>query len=364
MAKKNPVLWAVSAILSIILLINIYANRNEIFFGRDVNRGGKNIIYKIDGALQRNFAIYKKMLLINTNQDIKAIDKRGNLVWAVDFPTKNPMINVNGNYALVVDRDGTEFMAIKNGKILTHGNVGSEIFTGKINANGYIALASEEDGFKCKVTVYNEFGDEIYKWKISDNYVLDCEVSPNGKQIVAAMVSTSDEKIFGSLAFVDIIEKKIIERPSFVNCIFSSVRYNKNNNVLAIADTAALYFDKDGKILWNKNFDGRTLQSYAFPEGKNIVLFFKNGRNTSTLESYGLNGEKKNAHELDFDVSTVSVNGGVISAAGIRDLATFTFSGKSKITLALTSDIRWQGLLPDGKNILVVHGNNVDVITP
>ncbi|GHV16790.1 hypothetical protein FACS189425_01720 [Clostridia bacterium] len=350
-------------ILVIILLYTLYANRNEIFLGRNVNRGGENIIYKVDGARERSFATYRESLIITDNQQILALNKNGKVAWEIPFVTKNPIMAVNGAYILVADRGGSDFLVIKDGRVMAQITASGDIFTAKVNSKGYVSLATTEDGYKSKISVYNNFGTEIYTWRISDNYVLDCEVSPDGTRLVAALFMTQEEKIYGSLAFVDIVDKKIIERPSYQNCIFHSVKYGKNGNVLAVSDTAALYYDKNGKNLWNNNFQGRTLQKYSFENNRNVIFIFQNSRNTSTLESYSMEGKLNGSLELGYEVKNISYNNDVIVAGGTRDLGVFK-NAKQKTVLKLNSDIRWQGLMPDRRSVFVVHGNNIEIIKP
>jgi hypothetical protein len=353
------------ALLFVIALVfGLYNNRNAIFLNRNVNRGGENIIHRVDGSLQRNFSIYRNLLLINSSQEITAINRNGRIMWSVPFAARNPFLEVNGSYILVADRGGSDVLVLRGERILSQFTIEGEIFTASINRNGFVSLATTADGFKTRIETYAPSGRKLYTWELSDSYLLDVAVSSNNRNLAVALFQTESERILGCLAFVEKDSERIIERPSFVNAIISAIHYNSNDHLLAIADTAALYYNRDGQMVWNHNFEGRTLQSYAFRPGGNLFLFFRNSRNTSTMEVIDMNGRVVGNAELHFEVRNVSVNRNTVVAMGTRDINVFNHRGKRRAELELNIDARWQGLMPNRRDIYVIHGNSIEVIRP
>lgn len=349
--------------LIIVFASAIFYNRDAIFSSTPEALGGRDAIHRADAAIQHNYAVFGNLLLINTNQEIRAINRNGRLMWSVPFAARNPFLVTSGNHILVADRGGTDAIVLRGERILSNLTTDGEIFTGRINRNGFVALATTADGFKSRIEVHSPFGRKIYKWEISEHYVLDVDVSPNNNNLVAALLRSDDEGIVGSLAFVDIENERIIERPSFVNAIISAIRHDSNGNLLAIADTAALFYDSEGQNIWNYSFDGRTLQSFAFQPTGNLFLFFRNSRNTSTLETLRVADKHMlGTAELDFEVQNISINRNTVIAMGMREISRFDRYARQRSHAELGVDVHWQGLMSDRRNIFIAHGNSIERI--
>ncbi|MDR0930597.1 MAG: DUF5711 family protein [Clostridiales bacterium] len=364
MKRRRLIINIFILFIVIVAAFVLYTNRNAIFLGRDVNRGGENVVYTMDGAIQRTFTSFKNRLIICDNQGVSAVKSNGNVAWSVNFQARQPRVDSSGSYLLSTDIGGTDFVLIKNGREQFRKTLEGTIWTASVNDNGYVAVASTIPNYKAKIDIYTRGGEKIFSWNLSHQYPIDLAVADNGKKLVAALVSTADKTLAGNLAFVDIVKAETVGEPSFANCMFSDIRFLNNGDVLAISDVAVMRYTSDGGLKWNTNYNSRVLQKVAVGRSR-VVLFFENLRNTSTAESYTLSqGVLKGSYEFDFDVESVSSRGNVIVASGKRDIAMLRFNARLKTTLAFNNDIRTQEILPNKRDVFVVHSNNVEVITP
>jgi len=360
--KKNRLLFTTVLLIVILILAGfIYANRSLLQVG-SLN-GGQQTVFNFESGQQFQFEKSKDNILVVNNEGITCVNQSGNHLWNIINHMSMPSIQTNGNYTLLFDR-GSKTLATYNGSSkMAEITTDEKIITAKINSAGYIALVTNEVGYKAKIEVYDQRGQVVYKWQLGESHPVDVDISPDCKQLVAATLCTSSGKITGNITFVDIDKEKIINETKRENSILISVKYNQNGSLNALGESELLGFNQKGENKWNVNYEGRTLQSYHLENDSNIVLALIGSRNNTVLNIYDHNGKKRGEYISDFQIKSLDVNDGTIAVSQQREIKLLNFKGKVKSQKTVQKDIQNIILLPQDK-VAVIGGNTVNIIKP
>ncbi len=360
--KKNRLLYTI-VLLIIILAIGgiIYANRSFLQIGATSNE--RQTIFSFESGQQFQFEKSKDNVLVINNEGITCVNQTGTHLWNIINHLATPCVQANGNYTLIFDRGGKTLATYNGSAKIAEITTEQKIITAKINPAGYIALVTDEVGYKAKIEVYNQRGQVVYKWMLGENHPVDVDISPDCKQLVAATLCTSSGKISGTITFVDIDKEKVISETKRDDSLLISVKYSKNGSLIALGEGELLGFNQKGENKWNVNFDGRTLQSFDLSNDSNIVLALTGSRNNTFVDVYDYNGKKRGEYVSDFQIKSLDVNDGTIAVSQQRDIKLLNFKGKVKSQKTVQKDVRDIILLPQDK-VAVIGGNTVDIIKP
>lgn len=362
---KHPLRLVIVFVAVVICMSLLYQNRNLVFWDRNVNRGGDNIVHQLQDNLAKNYKIYGKYLLVNDNNHTFALTKSGKVKWDIATPCANSIVKISGKYILVADVGGNSFWVIKNGKIIQESKMEDEIQTANINKNGYVTLSTNISAFSAHVLCLNPSGKTIYSWKVNEEYVLDAKMDNSNRHLAISMLDHENELISNTIYFVKIGSDKIINSTKYSGIVLSSLEYNSNGELLAIGDACTKSFTKAGNENWTVDYSVRALQTYAFQQGKNLTLFFKNSQNNSNVESYGLNnGKLLKSTPLDFAVKSASYTKGVVSANGDNNIALISANSRIKTQIMMNVNLTWQGLMKNKQQIFFVNNKNIEITRP
>jgi len=359
--KKNRLLYSIVLLIVMLSLGGlIYANRSFLQIGSPNER---QTIFSFESGQQFQFEKAKDNVLVISNDGIICVNQSGTHLWNIINHLTTPCVQSEGAYTLIFDRGGKVLTTYNGNAKIAEIITDQKIITAKINAAGYIALVSNEVGYKAKIEVYNQHGEVVYKWMLGESHPVDVDISPDCKQLVAATLCTNSGKISGTITFVDIDKEKVINETKRDDSLLISVRYSKNGSLIALGESELLGFNKKGENKWNVNLDGRTLQSFDLSNDNNIVLALTGSRNNTIVDIYDQNGKQRGEYVSDFQIKSLDVNEGTIAISQQRDIKLLNFNGKVKSQKTVQKDIHDIILLPQDK-VAVIGGNTVDIVKP
>lgn len=364
--KISKKMWLILAglVVALISASIVYINRNHPFFRR-ISHSVPNEIYRLDGTKQNYFNTYGNQLLVVNNDGIISLDNKGRTVFVVNAFTSQPLLRVEGEYILLADRRGKDAYLINKGNVISKINTDDAIITASISETGQFILVTDCVGYRAKITVYGQKGEEYFTWKIGENYVIDASISKNGKKLAASILSTANNDITGGIAFVDVSSQKVENTQYFKDKVFTTVKFNDNNTVVAIGESASMGFTANGKLKWNIDYGERLLQTFAYKPGSNLVLAFKNNENNTTLEVYApSDGKKKGSTNLNYEVLSLDIASDTILSVGARQISQFSQSGTERIRANTQRELRYGGLLKNRREAFLVGGTCVEIIKP
>jgi len=347
--------------VSIFLIAVIFTAGWVIFdsvFPNTVLRG-ENL--ELSAGLHQTFA-HDNMALLVGNEGLMVINRRGEVVTNVNERFSFPFASVNGNFILHSGRRSREFVIYRNRREFYRVNANGNIMLGKVNRNGYAAVVTEAMGFNGMVTIYNRRGNPIYQWFVGDGYILDVDISPNNQMFAIAKFSSDGTTVSSSITFVDIARDEVMEVVHRNDSLISALKFNRDGTLLAVSDTELLGFNRDGRLRYYVNFNGRTLSTFNIDSENTVVLAFLAGRGNTAIEIYNRDGRMRGSHLAQGRIRNLTVSGDVILCSRLRTVLRIHPNGRAEELITVPYDIQSLQVLGDRRHVLVVGGTGANVI--
>lgn len=316
---------------------------------------------KLQTGIEYSLVSYGKEILLVSNEGICALDRAGREIWNTVYASTSPAVCVKDRYIMLADLNGKCVNVYSRDKLVTQIKTEKEILCAKMNKNGYIAVATDELGFKGMITVYNRSGKEIFRWHSGSGYIGDIDIS-SGNRIAAAQLVTDGEKLCSKILSIDIKEKGESKQLAELEGLVAQVRFRDDGGITVVSDRGLYGYRKNGDSLFTVDFKGRTVTGCNIENEHNMVFAFDNGLNNTLLESYSKKGALRGSYEANGEIRSFDVSGECILAGGLRTLARITPDGKVKKEMELNHDVKRVKIFSGRNRAVVIGGNGTDLV--
>ena len=305
--------------------------------------------------------VYGKEMLLVSNDGIRAIDKNGREAWSIVAPVTSPMVIVKDKNIMVADINGTAVNVYNREKIISQIKTEREILSAKMNKNGYVAVATDERGYKGAVMVYDKMGKQFFKWYSGSGYIGDVDISQD-KQLAVAQLMTDKEQLYTRIMVTDTDSDKEAKCIAEIDGAVMKLRYKDNGEILAVSDKGAFCFKKSGKQDFKIDFGSRTLVACNIDNQRNMVFAFDSGLNNTILESYSLSGKLRGSYETDGEMLAFDVNGEYILSASLNGITRTSPSGREKSKLDINRDVKKIKVFSGRDELLLIGSGSAEIV--
>ena len=335
-------IWITAGLLTVLVAWNIYHGRKSyrayaVLNQQDVSQGSL-VGYE---PFKRGFLKYSK-------DGVSYIGEKNETYWSSSFEMKDPVIDVNGAYAVIADRTGNilQIFDEKHGKI---GECRTErsLDSASISAGGIVATL-EEDSVASYIQFYNPDGtvlDITVKALLEgDGFFTALDLSDDGSQVLVGVAYLEGGVLHGKVAAYDFSEKESSGKgpmrggvePFAGKNLISEVRYLQNGTAFA-ASTRGLFFFRVGeqKVEGYSSVEAEEeIRSLCFDRSYvGIVLndtVSKNG--PYRIELYNSSGERVMHANFGEHYSTSFVDKGTVLLLGSDTLTIFLKNGTKQFS--------------------------------
>ncbi len=322
----------------------------------------------IELATKSRTGIFKDSIIISNKDGVKAINKKGEDEWSIPMTLSSPMLLFTSKQIMVADKGGREVNVISSHSKVDSIKLQDSIILARINEGCYSVVVSEEKGYKGKVVVYKPDGMEVYKWYSVENYIIDVDISNDGKRMTVLTMDTSKDKVAGGVLFFYLNQESHYSATVIEDTLPVKIKYNKDNTLIAICDNKVLMFNKNGEKKWENDYAGRALKAYNIDSERMIVLALSEKPvtglvSTSTvLETVEMNGNKNNIYNINDNIKSLDVQEDIIVINKKRDIIMLSKKGKEIAKVTLTKDIDEVQLFQNKSQVMVVSKKEVEIV--
>lgn len=266
---KRRIVKVVSSVLVLVILIIVGAlivNNNgklsidalkQLFSGSDTRQ--KATEFSFDAGTGSVFADMDGGLAVGSSVGLRLYDHSADLIFSETFEMANPTICTGGKSAAAYDLGGDTLKLFDASGIVKSITADGPIISSSLSSNGWLALCTQESGFKGRVTVYNDKGDERFKWYSAQGYMLSAEVSPDSKSLAVLTLTEQGSRIvFFALDSED--EKAAC---TLARTLAVQMHFINNTDVLTISESALTLVKFDGSDTTLYDFTGKYLTGYT-----------------------------------------------------------------------------------------------------
>lgn len=335
-------IWITAGLLTVLVAWNIYHGRKSyrayaVLNQQDVSQGSL-VGYE---PFKRGFLKYSK-------DGVSYIGEKNETYWSSSFEMKDPVIDVNGTYAVIADRTGNTLQIFDE----KHGKIGEcrterSLDSASISAGGIVATL-EEDSVASYIQFYNPDGtvlDITVKALLEgDGFFTALDLSDDGSQVLVGVAYLEGGVLHGKVAAYDFSEKESGGKgpmrggvePFAGKNLISEVRYLQNGTAFA-ASTRGLFFFRVGeqKVEGYSSVEAEEeIRSLCFDRSYvGIVLndtVSKNG--PYRIELYNSSGERVMHANFGEHYSTSFVDKGTVFLLGSDTLTIFLKNGTKQFS--------------------------------
>ena len=215
----------------------------------------KSLTSQTEGQTDSSFCGYEAFgggILRYTRDGMSFLDYRGNTIWNQSYEMKSPIVSVNGNYAVVADRQGTGiYICNPDG---CQGQAASllPIMGATVSAGG-VAAVMGGDSSASYVFMYRNDGSQlqisIKSLLENDGYPIDISLSPSGNQLAASFLYLEQGLLKCKIVFYNFGVGQsradrvvgIIFPEDLSNALVARIRFLDEDHVAAFSDQGVFF---------------------------------------------------------------------------------------------------------------------------
>lgn len=214
------------------------------------------------------YTYVENSIAVVTSNETTVFDKYGDVVFSEVCNYSQPAVKVNGKYAVSYDIGGREIKLFNCDRLIRSIEMQEFVISVSIDSKGWLAVCTEEDGYKGAVTVYDASGAAVYKWYSAEGYIVDVELSSENRMLTVLTASATGSNIISlSLGSNEVYSKYI--KP---DKIAMDIQLAQDGTVVCVMSDELLFVNQEGEQKSSYELSNKRLMSYKFAEDGSTFL--------------------------------------------------------------------------------------------
>ncbi len=229
----------------------------------------------------------------------------------------------------------------------------SGIILSDVSSSGGCVIVSSEPGYRCKVTVYDKGGKDVFKAYFGNKYIVDAHLSDNGKKLALCLFDISGDEYVSTVAFYDIGQEQPYAQTEDKETVFSNIHIFPSGKAVSVGDTKVMGFSASGDAKWQYSYDGASLQKFSFGGEDSVVLCLKKGQQEVVF--LNSDGDNYSYTHKQSDITDVNVNSDAVMAVTPKSIMFITTRGYLIAQKNLSTDVKNIHMPSSGRRGMVIH---------
>lgn len=353
-------------ILIIIVITVLYYNSQSGFinFSHSTISRTQDSIYTsilVNSDTQTKYSAYKDLVVFCDKQGLHAIDNKGIKKWQNDINLNTPFLSIADKYILVASSLGKDIYVINNGNIVHTSKILNNIINAKIKPSGNYVVICEESYYKGKIIVKNIQDELIFEWNSGNAYILDADISNNGKQLAVATLNT-DGSICTNVLLFDTTRSEPYKILKFQGSTVANIKFMGDGRISAIADNKVFELSSNGNIVWEHDYSGKVLQKAKTEENCVVLALANSFGSNSTITVLDRRGQQRCSIDLNNPIKYIDITKNHITYNDKDNIAISSLSGKLLYHIDIKKDILNAVLYKNSKCLLGITSVSMDII--
>ncbi len=343
--------------IALVIVLNLLVS--FIFSGR----GSDNVNISFEMGNDYKATAVGTMVALSNNRGVVGITENGKVKWQIEKALSEPTLDTEGDYLLLYDMAGKHFAAsYKKGAEKVNYNIENDIISAKITNRGIAAFATETDGYKGKVMVFDKKGKLKFEWKSGGGYISDIDITEKGKYLAVAQFLPGDNEIVARVNFIDTRRGEVIAVVERKNEIIAEAKFINSDKLLIVTDSNILGYSHKGKELFCTSLVGKNPTHYDLRSDNLIGIVTHDNRGNSVLEFYSMGGKLRSSYVASGEIRALSVRGRSAIIADRSGVVRVSASGRAKSVNQVSRDIKDIALFESSNRAMVVGASQAEVI--
>lgn len=321
----------------------------------------------VDSSLKSQFFAYEGGIAILLPDEFRIYDHSGKQSYYSQISMSDPVLKTGGKVNLIFDQGGNSYLFVNNEKETLNKSDSLPIINGGVNKNGWSALVAQENGYKAKITVFDDRQEEVFYAYSSSRYVLCADVSPSNKTMAAGLIGQEEGEFLSQVVLYSLDREDPVCTVDLGDALLLEARFLDDGTLSVVTEDRLLLFRQKGDTLEQVDelsYNNDYLRNYSL-DGSDfacaVVSRFKVGGQGSLVVLRGKNPEEPLTLTVDEPVLALSAAGdriAVLTASEIR-----IYSGELELVHSVSDieDVRSVIMREDG-SCLMIRTNSVKVL--
>lgn len=137
-------------------------------------------------------------------------NNKGNVENTLSINVSVPIINTNGKYIVISEKDGNKFFVVNSSSLLWQGNIDGKINKISINPNGYVSIIASNSTYTSIVITFDNNGNELFKHFLPSTYAMISSISNNNDYLAIGEVNYSGTVIKSNIRIMSMDTAKLV----------------------------------------------------------------------------------------------------------------------------------------------------------
>ena len=327
-----------------------------------------NVIRKVDSVVTLGSEVMRfgSSILVYSNDGMKCVNEKGEVVWNESFQMQSPMIDVSGDVVGIADYNGsTIYMMNKSGKLGSI-NTGMPIRKFCVSAKG-LAIAILDDSDITPIHIYDTQGNTIAYFSTSmrhSGYPIDIAITESGYVVAVSYLYVDNTSYKTDVAFYNFGEvgqnqtDNLVSGYTYSNAIVPEVRFIDNGNAVAVADNRLMFYSGDQKPVSSAEVLVEKEIAAVYYGEQYVALVFNNsdGDDRYVTRIYDRSGKIRDTISFNIAYEDIMFSGNQVVIYSSDECLVHVIGGIDKYKGPLEGGVL--AMLPTGVNyryVLVTH---------
>ncbi|SMC68808.1 DUF5711 family protein [Papillibacter cinnamivorans] len=337
--------------------LNIDSLRRAIsYISLRTDDSGRAEEFSYEGDAGNRFVTFKDGLLVASGTRLQLFSAGGKELYSGIVALDNPRTVASKTLAAAYDVGGGSLYALDGDKVVLelHLDSGLSIFSASVNDGGYLAVTCQENGYKGKVTVYNDKMGKAVDLLFSTRFVVDACVLPDCKTAAAVTIGQEEDRFESTVGFYSIASGKQTASLDIPDSLVLSLG-NLDGSLCAVTETSIVIADENGEKTGEYGYSDRYLREFDLGgDGfASVVLSRYKAGTQAKLVTVDGKGNEIASLDTTEEILDISAAGRYVAVLYASRLVIYTKDMKEYARLEGTAGARSVLMRDDGTAMLV-----------
>lgn len=326
------------------------------------NSGDASAIPYENGSFH-DAALYAGGLAYTDGDTLYLARPGGAVTQRLPMSYSQPTVEAAGGYVLAFDRGGHGVTLTNSYQPVAELDLASPIITAGIGRDGRFFVVTDEQGYRTAVAVYDNRGNEVFKWRTSEYYIVSAALSPDGKMLSVLSFKQNGVSLDSQVFFFRLDRDTAQAEATIPGVLGLELAYLSDGTAAALCDNGLYLIDKKGEVTNPIAYSSGDLLAFSFGDNA-LALATRSFSGSARSDIYLIRSGGKLEGPI---ASTEEPSALAISRTG---LAALTVSGVTVYTSDLTPS--WHNseavgarrlLLKDDGTLFALYAKNARLFT-
>lgn len=246
-------------------------NTQDTIINDGTLEGGAFPIQLGDGSTSSLMKECDGNLVVSTDTYVSFYLDNAGKINDIQHTLSSPMLDTSDDEVLAYDVNGHSFAVMNKKEELYKKTLDNIIISAKISKSNYVAVVTKQDNYPSYLTVYNEKGEEIFKWS-NGNRVLGFAFNESGSGCFISTFTSKAGKILSTITKLRFDKSEEVFESDSIDTTIYDIQEMSDGSLWAICEDKYVQFSSDGKT--EKSYEYQSeLISYSSNENVVSMIF-------------------------------------------------------------------------------------------